>query len=287
MTAFIHDEGGEPLRSVGEDASGMQEGVVLPSGSTASRDGGRWAVAAIVLVLLVAVLAGLAYYAGEWKKSVWVKRIVITGNRLLSTDELMKKAGGLEGRSLESVDSAALTRSYRSLPYVRDVNVSRELNGVVRIVVEERLPLTRIASGRKVQVIDSEGYILPYRKLSPPAATRPLVSGVRTIRSRSGRPEKADKKSFAVLKGMIDAVSASEYAGLIIRHIALQESNPTYFTAAGSSTRFIVGNDGNYKEKLKKFEIFWQKVVARKGLDSYATVDLRFDDRVFAVERDR
>ncbi len=283
MAGFIHDEGDESLRSTAQGAAGTQEEAV----PVASSGGGRWAVAAVSLVLLAAVLAGLAFYAGEWKKNVWVKRVVIDGNRLLSTGELMKKAGGLEGRALESIDSAALARSYRSLPYVRDASVSSELNGVVRIVVEERLPLTRVASGRKVQVIDSEGYILPYRELPPPAATLPLVSGVKAIGSRSGRTKKADEQSFAVLKGMIDAVSASEYAGLIIRHIALREANSTYFTAAGSSTRFIVGNDGNYKEKLKKFEIFWQKVVAKKGLDSYATVDLRFDERVFAVERDR
>jgi len=289
MGRFIHRGGGStppPPPSDGNAAS-QEDGfppVEPPADGAAPAARGRWKSALVLILLLAATLVGLSLYAQKWKKTVWVRQVVISGNRLLSSEELMKKAEGLVGRSLESVDSAGLAGRYAALPYVRNARVARELNGVVRIVLKERVPLARITDGRKVQVIDTEGYILPYRELPSSASSLPPVSGVRTRRSGPGRAEQAEEKQFEILKGIVEAVSASEYASLLIRGVSLQGGNKTYFTAAGSPTRFIVGNDGNYKEKLKKFEIFWQKVVAKKGLDSYATVDLRFDERVFAVE---
>ncbi|ASQ91497.1 hypothetical protein CHL67_11675 [Prosthecochloris sp. GSB1] len=289
MGRFIHRGADKTPPPPSSDAAASPEGGFAPGephggGGGSPEGGGRWKSALVMILLLTAVLTGLSLYAQKWKKAVWVREVVVTGNRLLSNDELMKRADGLVGKSLESVDSARLAARFAALPYVRNARVARELNGIVRIVLEERVPLARITDGGKVQVIDTEGYILPYRELPPPVSSLPPVSGVRKTRARTGRIEKADEKQFEVIKGMVEAVSASEYAGLLISGISLRDGNTTYLTAAGSPTRFIVGNDGNYKEKLKKFEIFWQKVVAKKGLDSYATVDLRFDERVFAVE---
>ena len=76
----------------------------------------------------------------------------------------------------------------------------------------------------------------------------------------------------------------SDYARLLIRELHFEQNNMTYCLAVQAPTRFIVGNDGNFKEKLKKFEIFWQRVISKKGFGSYGTVDLRFRERVFTKD---
>ncbi len=82
----------------------------------------------------------------------------------------------------------------------------------------------------------------------------------------------------------LDALSGADYARLLIRELHLAGNNLSWCIAMTAPTRFIVGNDGNFKEKLKKFEIFWQKVVSKKGFGFYDTVDLRFRERVFTTD---
>ena len=277
MEGFVYDGDSDTVSEPFEDgteAEADQDG----------RKGPRLRFIIAVMLVIAGALAGLAVYAAQWKKSLWIKDVVISGNRVYPVEELMQKAEGVVGKNLDSLDSSVLINSYTALPYVKHTDVIKELNGIVRITLEERIPMALTANGDKVQVIDTEGYILPFRSLPVPLDGVPRVSGIRKRQTKGERLPKMHERSFSVLSEMIQAVAASEYARLLIRQVALSEENNTYFTTAGSPTRFIVGNGGNYKEKLKKFEIFWQKVVAKKGLDRYATVDLRFRDRVFAVE---
>ena len=281
MQTFIYDN--DPAVPPDEH----QEPAGQDDGKESRPERPRWHTVAAILLVIAVCLAGLGFYAHQWGKSTWVKDVIISGNHLLTSEELEKNAEGLLGRNLEDVDGAALAESYETLPYIREAEVVKEMNGIVRVRVEERIPMAKIASGEKVHVIDREGYILPYRNLLPFPSVYLRVTGMKTGYVKGERREKADEGYLAVLKEMIDALSASEYARFLIREVILQEENKTYFAVAGSPTVFIVGNEGGYKEKLKKFEIFWQKVVAKKGLDGYEKVDLRFADKVFAVENSR
>ncbi len=285
MPDFIFHEEGVPQpdrkgRAQGPDASG-------PSGDDGqSAPGHRWSVALLVVVLLAGGLAGLGIYAQQWKKNVWVREVVISGNVLLQDSELLGFAGGLIDRNMDSVDGEALQRRFAAHPYIRAASVGKELNGIIRVRVDERRPLARIVSDWFSGIVDTEGYVLPWRELPHSAGQLIDVSGVKVKKNGGNASGKIDPAEFAVLQSFLDALSGTDYARLMVRKITFIDGNKTYFTASGSPTRFLVGNDGNYKEKLKKFEIFWQKVVARKGLDSYASVDLRFHERVFAREQE-
>ena len=284
MPDFVFDDQGVEQQDSNDRAQG-------PGDSGPSGDEGRpsalhrWGVVVLVVVLLAGGLAGLGVYAQHWKRGVWVREVIISGNTLLQDSELLGFAGGLVDRNMESVDSAALERRFIAHPYIRDASVGKEMNGILRVQVDERRPFARIVSEWMPGIIDTEGYVLPWREL--PATAAPLidVSGVRVRKSGAKAPVKVDPEEFTVLQSFLDALYGTEYARLMVRKITFIDGNKTYFTASGSPIRFLVGNDGNYKEKLKKFEIFWQKVVARKGFDAYDSVDLRFHERVFAREQ--
>ena len=281
MEGFVYDD------DLGTPPEKPDEPAGLEDGTDSGTAGPRWRFIAPVLLVLSTMLLGLGIYAQHWKRSVWVRDVVICGNRLLDAGELREEAEGLLGRDLDDVDDAALTKRYTELPYIRRVGIEKEMNGIVRVTVEERVPMVKVVNGEKVQVIDTEGYILPYRDLPPSSSRLFQVTGMKTRHDEGTHLEKADEKHFAVLKEMIEALTVSEYARLLIRDVCLEGGSGAYFSVADSPTRFIVGNDGDYKEKLKKFEIFWQKVVEKMGLDGYEKVDLRFDKRVFAVESGR
>lgn len=227
-----------------------------------------------VLGLLLASMLVLGYGAAKWKNGVVVRQIVIEGNRLVPDNELMRLVTDLPETLLKDVQPEQIERRFLARPYIRAAEVNTGLDGIVRITVSEREPIAWLAAeDGRTRVLDNDGKSLPYRAFAVPE--RRFV----TVHDLGDR--------FAVAKEFLLALEEMKYARLMVTEIWLNADNLTYFTVAGSKTRFVVGNDGEYKEKFKKFEIFWQKVIAREGLNRYAIVDLRFHERVFAREEKR
>jgi cell division protein FtsQ len=156
------------------------------------------------------------------------------------------------------------------------------LNGIVRVRIDEREPLAQTVYRNRRMVIDTEGVLLPE---TPGVIARYSglirVFGVERTRDAGRGLKKLSAPDSALVMALTGALSQTDYARLLIREIHLEGGRMPFCRAAGSPVRFIVGRDGNFKEKLKKFEIFWQKVVSKKGPDNFHTVDLRFRDRIF------
>jgi cell division protein FtsQ len=240
----------------------------------------------VTAALLLIGMVALAVYAGRWKKSVVVKDIVISGTSLVSGQEIASTLRGYRGKKLEEVSTEEITRKLALQPYIRDMLVSKELNGIIRVEISERSPeAVTVFQGREM-IIDSDGMLLPDPGVSARFHRLQKVYGITRALPAGRSMYRLLRKDHQVLDQLIGALAGSDYAGLLVREIHLSGDDRTWFMAGGSSIRFIIGNEGNFKEKLKKFEIFWQKVVAKKGLDSYESVDLRFRDRVFARESD-
>lgn len=254
----------------------------LDAGRNPVEGGGNWKAVLVVLLAVFAGLAGLAYYAAHWKKEIVVREVVIEGAQIVPARELSLVLNGFVGRNLQKVDADAIRSRLLRIAYVRDVSVSRELNGIIRVRVAEREPLARTVFRNTRMIIDREGVLLP----ETPAAGAGFpgmikVFGIYSTRNAGTGLKKLSPGDSALVMELTEALRKSDYAGLLIREIHLENRRMTFCRVAGSPTRFIVGSDGNFKEKLKKFEIFWQKVVSKKGLDNFDTVDLRFRGRIF------
>ncbi|NTU52519.1 MAG: FtsQ-type POTRA domain-containing protein [Chlorobiaceae bacterium] len=266
--------GEHPLK---EEESAGREGKV-------GRILGATPVMMSVVLLLLVVTAVLSWYAMQWKQRVTVNRLIVTGTSLLSAADLEKALVGFRGRSIDEVRVDDVRRVLASEPYIRNMEVNRELNGILRVSITERRPAALLIEAEQSRIIDTEGNLLPdygisarFRRLVTVYGADSAPSGVLGVR----RMHTGDRELLFLL---LDAFARSEHAGLMLSQIHLASENATWFTVAGSPIRFVLGNDGNFKEKLKKFEIFWQKVVAKKGMDCYESVDLRFRNRVFARE---
>jgi cell division protein FtsQ len=239
---------------------------------------------AVVLLIIVLGLSGLAMYASRWKKGVVVGKVVVSGTSLLSRQDIEKRLHDFIGRNLEQVDTGSIRKRLLEQPYIRDIRVSKELNGIIRVEISERRPEAVTVYQDRKMIIDADGMLLPENGVSSRFARLPKVYGINGAVSAGAGTYRLAAREHSVLDRLLEALEASDYAGLMVRDIYLSGNNLTWFQAAGSPIRFIIGNEGNFKEKFKKFEIFWQKVIAKKGFNCYESVDLRFQDRVFAKE---
>jgi cell division protein FtsQ len=243
---------------------------------------GRLLLRLLGFLMVLATLVLLASYASQWKKGVVVRGFVVDGASIISERELLSRISAFKGSNLQKLDTKELKKSIMALPYLRDAEISKELNGIVRVKVFEREPAAITVIDGRFMVIDREGFLLPQqRKCAERFPNLLKITGITRINTAGNGLQQLDRRDIELIGQFLVALSESEYARLLIREFHLAGNNQDWCIAVPAPTRFIVGNDGNYKEKLKKFEIFWQKVVSKKGFDSYETVDLRFRDRIF------
>lgn len=263
-----------------EGASGHAAGEAPAPGK-----GGGGKAFLLVFVPVLLLLAGLWKSAATWKEGVRVRSVVVEGADIVAEGDVRKALSRWIGRPMEGVDTSAAALAVSSIPWVEEASVGRELDGTLRIAIRERRPmaLTRI-EGEELAV-DRAGALLPRRMLRGTRFRGLLrVTGIgRTFTTKRGfRRIGAGEAEF--VRRFVDALSATEHARLLVRSLHVEGGGRGWFTVAGDPARFIVGNGGELKEKLEKFEIFWRQVVSKKGFGMYETVDLRFRGRVFTTD---
>ncbi len=255
----------------------VNEGHSMPakSGSRATR--------LFIFLMVLAALIALASYASRWKKGVLVRGFVVDNISLISERDIVSRVSDFKGRNMEKLDTKELKKRISMIPYLRDAEISKELNGIVRVRVFEREPVAVTLIDGQMMVIDREGFLLLNKTESVTRQGSPLIkiSGITRLQVAANGLPQLEKRDVDLIRQFLDALSKTDYASLLIGEFHLEGNNMAWCVTAQSPTRFIIGNDGNYKEKLKKFEIFWKKVVSKKGFDFYETVDLRFRDRIF------
>ena len=269
------------------DSKYKEEPLHLPEsgesrGGALSASSGSWFIRLFVFLMILTALVALAFYASQWKKEVVVRDFVIDGVSIISKRELILRLNVFRGQNLQNLDTRELKKRIMAIPYLRSAEIGKELNGVVRIRVVEREPVAVTVLNGQDMVIDGDGFLLPVRKDFSGRTPRLLkISGISRLHIAENGLRQLYRGDLALMRDFLDALSQTDYASLLVSELYLADNNMAWCRVAQSPARFIVGNDGNYKEKLKKFEIFWQKVVSKKGFDSYETVDLRFRERIF------
>jgi len=245
----------------------------------------NWVVPFIILLMVLVFLAGLVSVASRWKKEVVVRDFVVEGTSLLENGELFPRLMAFKSRNLQELDVSELKQSIMVLPYLRDAVITKELNGNIRVRVLEREPVAVTVINGRMTVIDREGFLLPWKPVVAERFPKLLeIAGISRLKTASNGLLQLDMRDVVLILHFLDALSETEYASILIRELHLAGNNMTWYLAAQAPTHFIVGNDSNFKEKLKKFEIFWQKVISKKGFGCYDTVDLRFRDRIFTTD---
>ncbi|NTV97765.1 MAG: FtsQ-type POTRA domain-containing protein [Chlorobiaceae bacterium] len=246
------------------------------------KNSGGWKLLFLVFILVLGVLGALAYSAGKWKKDVEVSRIVVDGASLVPETDIVNALKSCIGSKVLDVDTEELRKRVLRFSFVSDAVLNKEMNGVLRVRLFERVPVVRtILEGKRVD-IDRDGVLLPENsRIQALFPKLPVVSGIRRLTCMSNGLQRIPREDAGLIDEFVTALGETEYASLLVSEFHLEDNNMSYCLSSQSPTRFILGNDGNFKEKLKKFEIFWQKVMSKKGFDVYEAVDLRFRDRVF------
>ena len=120
---------------------------------------GRRRLHRIVDASLLAVVA-LAFLLALRTPLLDVDAIEVSGNDRTTTDEVVEAAGIARGDQLIDLDLHAAGQAVTALPWVRQAELHRGIDGAVVVAVTERIPVAVVGSGAEALLVDADGRAL-------------------------------------------------------------------------------------------------------------------------------
>ncbi len=131
--------------------------------------------------LTFALLVGLFYLGRKGFESIVnspklaLKSVHVVGNKELSKKEILTTGMIKEGTPILELDPAVIAAKLAAHPWVRDVNIQRQLPENMLIEISERTPVAVIAL-EKLYLVDDEGWPFAVAPLSK-VGQFPLITG--------------------------------------------------------------------------------------------------------------
>lgn len=245
----------------------------------AARKQGRWRILLASVMLGAGILGSIVASYG-WKASLSLRRVVVDGNRIVSAEEIVERAKVKSGMRLYDLDLGAIRSNVLSEPYALAADVWRELPDILRISLQERVPIAAIVTDR-IMYLDEEGFVLP--PYEGAVFDVPFIRGVEPV-SVADRMENTAVKLFRALE-LLKQAHALTAEGSEIYHLISEVhvgtgGDLTLYSSDGGA-RILLGRTDAIG-KLHTLEAFWEQVVHERGADRLRLVDLRFEDQVIA-----
>lgn len=169
-----------------------------------------WQSFFFVLIILLAV------YVLLQSPLFLIKKIDVRGNSLLTSGELAGISGIETGVNIFKADLKKSEERVKTLPLVKDTDITRHYPGTVVITVHERIPVAMVTADGNFVELDNAGYYLRQGKVS--AAGLPVITGVPVQSAGPGRP--VEGKGLATALGVVESIPAELCAVLSEVHMA-------------------------------------------------------------------
>ncbi len=166
------------------------------------------------IVVVIAVIVGIYLFT---RSPVFeISTIVVENNSLISNEEILAKTKIQVGDNMFEWSERSIKSALKENPYVKTINVRRELPDRFIIEVVERIPTACIMVDGKYLIIDSDGEVMDE---ADNTMSSTILEGL-TVNDwdKGDVPEFADKASFDMLMKMVKSVNNS---GLFFKKVAL------------------------------------------------------------------
>lgn len=242
----------------------------------------------LLLLLSVALIGGIAYLlirsprvtstdrceavTVEVKTETGGEPLFLTGDRI--TDELARRGIQLRGKRLDSIDLRKIERTLLSMPiYKRAEAFIAPSSSSVQIRLTEKHPLYIVqeASGKSYYVTQGKGTIT----VNPTfAAYLPIVSGAVDLKMATG-------PVYDLMTALREDPYFTDYFG----QVYVDETDGIVLIPRIGTTRVIMGRESNWSEKLRKWRIFAESVLPKRGMNAFSYVNLDYGTQIIACSR--
>ena len=128
-------------------------------------------------VFVAALLLWTGYARVMGSERLKVSRVDVRGSRFLSETEVRELLGPAVGENILTLDIDALKARLRASPWVADARVGRTLPDILRVEIEERVPLA-LAEVERLYLMDGDGALVDVYGPRTAAFDLPIVRGL-------------------------------------------------------------------------------------------------------------
>ncbi len=210
-----------------------------------------------------------------------IKNVEILGLDNVSEETVMSKIFTKDNVNIHTISKFRLKKELEKIPYIKEVNIIKELPNKLIVDVTERKNIGYITYGEGIYVyIDSEGVVLEMQNYID--EQKPFFSGLNIKEVTKGQKLNVeDDENFNVAVSLANDFSKYDFSDRYVS-IRLDDQNNIIFYI--DDIKVLFGNTQNIHNKM-----VWVDAILNNEIDKNAsgTLDLRFPDRypVFSENR--
>ena len=227
----------------------------------------------ISLAVLLAAIAGAALFWLGQSSLVSIDEIIIEGNHVLTTEQIMQAAGPLlRGQSIIRPPFDAVRAELSSQPFVEGIDFERDFPHTVIIHVREYRPQVMLrAAGGKNFIIASDGKVLMEQSATSPAVPAlPALATAKPCASEVGKTADCDD----VLTGTQFLANIPVSFNYQFAELSVAGGDIRAKTASGVNVHF-----GSLDEYGLKFEVLRQLLARASVAGVPMTIDVSVPER--------
>ena len=186
----------------------------------------------------------------------------------------------LQGYPLATVNTRNLEHQLEKNPFIRNVEVSKDISGRLEIRVEQRVPLVRILpDGRKGYYLDTEGRVLPLSDRFTPLIM--LASG------NIPYPEDEDEPRgrLADIFQFCSFLAEHEFWGNQVVQIYVNSQGEYELIPRVGAHQILLGSMDQWETKLRNLGLLYSQGFSRYGWNTYETINLKYTNQVICTKR--
>jgi cell division protein FtsQ len=176
----------------------------------------------------------------------------------------------------EEIDLKRLEMRIKSHKFVRQAEVSRDLEGNINVTIQQNRPIARLLDTEKDVYLDEEGNQLPLSSLYT-AHVIPVTSSFVTS-SKTGSFFQ-DSVGTAYLS-LLRYIENDPFWNAQLAHMDIDQKGRVSFLTQVGDQHIEFGKPVHVQEKFKKLFIFYKEVMPVVGWDKYSRLNVEYKDQI-------
>jgi len=247
----------------------------------------------VVLVSLLVIL--LLYFGSKNQKTnkIWdlrVELLVEAKNALISTEELKTEIQtsypGLIGLEQDEVDINRIKTVLDNNPLIKNTNVHKTVDGIIKVKAEQRIPFLRIINEENASfLVDEIGVKMPVLLTNNPRLTlftgriQESLDGV-TLAQLNVNPELRQQSILDEIFQLATFLESSDFWKHQVEHVYVNSEREFELVPRVGNHKILIGEAFEIANKLNRLELFYKETIGKEDWNEYAAIDLRFENQV-------
>lgn len=190
-------------------------------------------------------------------------------------ERILKRKGMYpRGKYMAYVNTAELEKKLKEMALIEDVVCYKTVRGTVCIQITQRLPVMRIISSKgEDYYLDAKGRIMPETK--NPAD---LVIATGDISRDFARKYLTRIGSY---------LQATPFWNSQIEQINVTPEHTLELVPRVGNNIIYLGDPVNTMDKLKRLNVFYEKVISVVGWDKYSKINLEYPNQIICTKKEK